>query len=131
MGHSVANDSPPLRHFFKRNHRRIQGEPGDPPPPPQIEMLPIMKVSQKRLFFFQFQFLLASSRTTVINNNIDPRGPGPSIYFLPTNLNGPPKIIFKYPQFKWVPNNNIVPGGPRPFNLIFASQFKNAPCNNI
>ena len=33
---------------------------------PPIEMLPMIKMSQKRLLFFQFQFLLASSRTTVI-----------------------------------------------------------------
>ena len=45
--------------------------------PSPIEMLPMIKMSQKRLLFFQFQFLLASSRTTVINNNIDPEGPGP------------------------------------------------------
>ena len=43
----------------------------------------------------------------------------------------PPTIIFKWPQFKWVPNNDIVPGGPSPFNLIFANQFKNALYNNI
>ena len=28
------------------------------------------------------------------------------------------------PQFKWAPNNNIVSGGPSPFNLMFANQFK-------
>ena len=39
-------------------------------------MLPMIKASQKRLLFLQFQFLLASSRTTVINNNTDPGGPG-------------------------------------------------------
>ena len=44
---------------------------------PPIEMLPMIKMSQKRLLFFQFQFLLASSRTTVINNRIDPGGPAP------------------------------------------------------
>ena len=32
---------------------------------PPMEMLPIIKMSQKRLMFFQFQLLLASSRTTV------------------------------------------------------------------
>ena len=30
-----------------------------------IEILPIIKMSQKRLLFLQFQFLLASSRATV------------------------------------------------------------------
>ena len=34
------------------------------------------------------------------------------------------------PQFKWAPNNNIVPG-PGPLNLIFAYEFKWAPYNNI
>ena len=29
------------------------------------------------------------------------------------------------------PNNNIDPGGPGPFNFIFANQFKWAPYNNI
>ena len=35
----------------------------------------MIKMSQKRLLFLQF--LLTSSRTTVIDNNIDPKGPGP------------------------------------------------------
>ena len=43
----------------------------------------------------------------------------PLIKFLPTNINGPPTIIFK-----WAPNNNINPGGPEPLNLLFANQFK-------
>ena len=68
-------------------------------------------MSQKRRLFFQFQFLLASSRTPVINNRIDAGGPGP--------LN----LIFTN-QFKWAPYYNIVPG---PSNLIFAYQFKWAP----
>ena len=33
--------------------------------PPPFEMLPMIKMSQKRLLFIQFQFLLASSSTTV------------------------------------------------------------------
>ena len=53
----------------------------------------------KNILFLQFQFFLASSRTTVVNNNIDPGGRGP--------LN----LIFTN-QFKWAPNNNIVSGGP-------------------
>ena len=66
--------------------------------PPPIEMLTMIKMSQKRLLFLQF--LLASSRitvytrTTVINNNIDRGGPSP--------LN----LIFTN-QFKWAPYNNI------------------------
>ena len=32
---------------------------------PSIEMLPMIKMSQKRLLFLQFEFLSASSRTTV------------------------------------------------------------------
>ena len=32
---------------------------------PPIETLPMIKTSQKRLLFLQFQFLLASLRTTV------------------------------------------------------------------
>ena len=36
---------------------------------------------------------------------------------------GPFNLIFAN-QFKWVPNNNIDPGGPGPLNLIFANQFK-------
>ena len=63
---------------------------------PQIEMLPMIKTSQKRLLFFQFQFLLASSRTPVINNNIDPGSPGPLNLILPTNVNGLPTKIFKW-----------------------------------
>ena len=61
--------------------------------PPPIKVLPMIKISQKRLFL-SFQFLLASTRTTVINNDIDPEGPGP--------LN----LIYSN-QFKWVPYNNI------------------------
>ena len=54
------------------------------PPPPPIEMLAMIKTSQEILLFLQFQFLLASlrtkyTRTTVINNDIDPEGPSPSI----------------------------------------------------
>ena len=71
--------------------------------------------------FRQFQFLLASSRTTVItgNKNIDPKGPGPlnlnftnqfkfaryNIISMAPNLNGLSTIIFN-----WAPNNNIDPG---------------------
>ena len=33
--------------------------------------------------------------------------------------------------FKWAPNNNIDPGGPGLLNLMFANQFKWAPCKNI
>ena len=33
--------------------------------PPPTEMLPMIKMSQKRLLFLQFKFLLAFSRTTV------------------------------------------------------------------
>ena len=53
------------------------------------------------------------------------------------SLNGLPTIIFiqrahlNGPQFKWAPNNNIDPGGPGSFNLIFANQFKWTPYNNI
>ena len=54
-------------------HRRSQGRAEGPP----IEMLPMIKMSPKRLLFLQFQFILASSRTTVINNNIDPGDLGP------------------------------------------------------
>ena len=56
-------------------HRRNQG--GGRPPP--IEMLPMIKMSQKRLLFLQFHFLLGSSRTTAINNNIDPGVRAPAI----------------------------------------------------
>ena len=35
--------------------------------------------------------------------------------------------MFKWPQFKWSPNNNIVSGGPGPFHLMFANQFKRVP----
>ena len=52
----------------------------------------MIEISQKRLLFLQF--LLASSRTTVINNSIDLGGSGP--------LN----LIFTN-QFKWAPYNNI------------------------
>ena len=33
-------------------------------------------------------------------------------------------------QFQWAPNNNIDPGSPGLLNLIFASQYKNAPYND-
>ena len=65
-------------------------------------------MSQKRLLFLQFQYFLASSRTTVINNSIDIGGPAPF------------NLIFTY-QFKLAPYNNIYPGGPGPLNLIFAN----------
>ena len=42
-------------------HRRSQG--GRAPPP--IEMTPMIEMWQKSLLFLQFQFLVASSRTTV------------------------------------------------------------------
>ena len=51
-----------------------RGRAGGPGPP--IEMLPMIKMSQKRLLLLQFQFLLVSSRTRVITNNIDPGGLG-------------------------------------------------------
>ena len=35
-----------------------------------------------------------------------------------------PQQYLNGPQFKWAPNNNIDPGGPSPFNLMFANQFK-------
>ena len=38
------------------------GQGGRPPP---IEMLSMIKLTQKKLLFLQFQFLLASLRTTV------------------------------------------------------------------
>ena len=47
-----------------------------------------------------------------------------ALLILPTNLNEPPTIIFKWPLFKWARNNNIVRGGTGPFNLMFANQFK-------
>ena len=65
-------------------------------------------MSQKIPLFLQFQYFLASSRTTVINNSIDIGGPAP--------LN----LIFTN-QFKWAPYNNIYPGGPGPLNLIFSN----------
>ena len=65
----------------------VRGGQGARPP---IEMLLLIRMSQKRLLFLQFQFLLAFSRTTVINNNIDPGGLGP--------LN----LIFTN-QFNWGP----------------------------
>ena len=55
-----------------------------------IEMLPMMKMSQKKIVF---QFL-ASSRTTVINNSIDTGSLGP-LNLICTN------------QFKWAAYNNI------------------------
>ena len=73
-------------------------------------------MSQKRLLFLQL--VLASLRTTVINNDIDPGGPGSFNLFF-TN------------QFKWDPNNNIDPGGPGSLNLIFANQFEWGSYNNI
>ena len=64
------------------------------PLPSLIEMLPMIKMSQKRLLFLQFQFLLASSRTTVINNNFYLGGTSP-LYLIFIN------------QFKWAPYNII------------------------
>ena len=45
-----------------------RGGPGGLVTPPN-EMLPMIKMSQKRLSFLQFQFLLASLRTTVQTYN--------------------------------------------------------------
>ena len=42
---------------------------------------------------------------------------------------GPLQKYLNGPQFKWIPNNNIDPLGPGPYNLFFVNQFKNAPCN--
>ena len=68
-------------------------------PPPPIEMLLMLKCHKKVYCFFSLSFFqhLREQRythTTVINNNIDPDGPGP--------LN----IIFAK-QFKWAPYNNV------------------------
>ena len=38
-------------------------------PPPPIETLPMIKTSQKRLLFLQFQYVIASLRTTVQEYN--------------------------------------------------------------
>ena len=56
-------------------HRRSQGGP-------PIEMLPMIKTSQKDYCFFSFSFfwhlcVQQYKRTTVINYNSDPRCPGP------------------------------------------------------
>ena len=56
-------------------HKRGQGGGGQGARPP-IEMLPMIKMSQKRLLFFQFEFVSAPSRTKVINNNINRGDPG-------------------------------------------------------
>ena len=65
-------------------HKRSRGGGGGQGARPPIEMLSMIKMSQKRLLFLQFEFLSTSSRTAVprtkvINNNIDRGGPGPSI----------------------------------------------------
>ena len=70
-------------------------------------------------------------RTAVINNNIDPGGPGPINLIFTHQFKWTPTITFKWPQFKWAPDNNIDPGGPGPPNLIFANQFKWDLYNNI
>ena len=98
----------------------VRGAQGARAPP--IEMLPIIKMSQKRLLFFQFQFLLASLRTIVINNNIDPGGLGPFNLIFANQLKWASTIIFK-----WSPYNNIDLGSPGPLNLFLASQLKWAP----
>ena len=72
-------------------HRRSQGWQGACP---LSEMLPMIKMSHKRLLFLVFQFLLATLRTTVISNNVDLGA------LVPLNL-----MFAK--QFKWAPYNNI------------------------
>ena len=59
-------------------HKRSQGWQGARPP---IEMLPMIKISQKRLCFFSLSFfqhlrVQQYTRTKVINKNIDRGGPG-------------------------------------------------------
>ena len=117
-------------YFYTSPIKSIGVAKGGPGPPPPIEMLLMIKMSQKRLLCLQFQFLLAFLRTTVkrttlINNNIDPGGPGPLDLILAN-------------QLKWAPHNNIMGflqyyyfRGPGPLNLIFANQFKWAPYNSI
>ena len=78
---------------------RNQGGPGAPP----SELLPMIKMSQKRLLFFSASvsfsiFIVLSQGARAL-----------SILFLPTNQNGPPAIIIK-----WAPNNNIDPGARAP-----------------
>ena len=46
-------------------HKRSQEGGGGQGARLPIEMLPMIKMSQKRLLFLQFEFLSASSRTTV------------------------------------------------------------------
>ena len=60
-------------------HRRSQKGGGRGPGPPPIEMLPMIKTSQKKTIVSSVSVFLASMRTTVINNNINPEGPAPSI----------------------------------------------------
>ena len=40
---------------------------------------------------------------------------------------GPLQQYLNGPQFKWAPNNNIDPGGPGLFNLIFPTNLKMPP----
>ena len=54
---------------YPRKFQLAQG-----PAPPQLNAANDKNVTKRLLFL---QFLLASSRTTVINNQIDPGGPGP------------------------------------------------------
>ena len=61
-------------------HRRNQGARAPP-----IEMPLMIKMWQKSLLFLQL--LLASLRTTAINNNIDPECSGLLNSILPTYLN--------------------------------------------
>ena len=85
-----------INHTHQHTHAGMgvarEGGTRGPAPPPPIDMLPMIKMSQKRLLFLQF--LLTSSRTTIINNNIDPGGPG--------RLN-----LILVNQLKWVPYNNV------------------------
>ena len=85
-------------------------------------------MSQKRLLFLQFQFLFLHlcvqqyKRTTVINNNINPEGPGPFNLIFSNQLKWAPTILYK-----WAPYNNIDLGGPGPPQFNFGQPTQMGP----
>ena len=96
------------------------------------------------LFFFWralalVSLALASSIPVLGLESVCPRKgcpwPWPRIFFvslaLASSLVSSTPPLLSTIIFKWVPNNNIDPGGTGPFDLMFAKQFEWTPYNDI
>ena len=107
-----------LMNHSHQHHKRCQ-ERAQGSPPLQLKCYQSQKCHKKDYCFFSFSFLVSSRTTvhatTVINNNIDPEGPG--------SLN----LIFAN-QLKRAPYNNIWMGPYNNFDPGVEIIKNNRPC---